>query len=46
MNEDLYFIDTNVVMYAAGKEHFYKLPCLKILNDIESGRIRAAVNTE
>ena len=40
------FIDVNVFMYAAGKPHEYKNPCEKIVDAIEKGKIRAAVDTE
>ena len=40
------FIDVNVFMYAAGKPHQYKDPCIQILSDIESGILSASVNTE
>jgi predicted nucleic acid-binding protein len=29
-----YFIDTNIIMYSAGKEHKFKEACLKILRDM------------
>ena len=40
------FIDVNVIMYAAGAPHPYKDPCVRILTDIENGRLNAAINTE
>jgi predicted nucleic acid-binding protein len=40
------FLDVNVFMYAAGTEHRYKDPCLLILEDLETGGIAAAINTE
>jgi len=33
-------------MYAAGKPHAYKNPCLHILKDVETQALLAAVNTE
>jgi len=43
---DVIFLDANVFMYAAGKPHTYKLPCVQILTDVEQGILRAAINTE
>ncbi|MBW2740444.1 MAG: type II toxin-antitoxin system VapC family toxin [Deltaproteobacteria bacterium] len=44
MNE--YFIDTNIFMYAAGKPHEFKQPCVDILSRIQSGELKAAIDTE
>lgn len=41
-----YFLDTNIFMYAAGKPHKYKQPCIEILSKTESGGINAIVDTE
>ncbi len=43
---DIIFLDTNIFMYAAGASHPYKEPCVRILSDIESGALVAAINTE
>lgn len=40
------FLDANVFMYAAGKPHPYKNPCLHILKDVETQTLPAVVNTE
>ena len=40
------FLDVNIFMYAAGKSHSYKNPCLHILKDIETQELIGAVNTE
>ncbi|MBI4743452.1 MAG: type II toxin-antitoxin system VapC family toxin [Actinobacteria bacterium] len=40
------FIDTNIIMYAAGKEHKYKNPCLNILKRISDGEIDAVSDSE
>jgi len=40
------FLDVNVFMYAAGKQHKYKTPCVKILTALENGDLEAVVNTE
>lgn len=34
---DPIFLDANIFMYAAGKEHRYKQPCIQISKAIESG---------
>lgn len=41
-----FFLDVNIFMYAAGKPHIYKAPCLKILTELEMGKFAAFVNTE
>ena len=49
MKDDLsesIFVDVNIFMYAAGKPHPYKNPCLQILSDIENDILSAVVNTE
>lgn len=49
MKEDtpeLAFIDVNVFMYAAGKPHPYKDPCIQILSDLENRFLSGLVNTE
>jgi uncharacterized protein len=43
---DTVFLDVNVFMYAAGKPHVYKNPCLHILKDVEQQALSVAVNTE
>jgi predicted nucleic acid-binding protein len=43
---DLFFIDTNILMYAVGTEHPLKQPCLRILEKISQGEIAAATDTE
>ncbi|MTI96023.1 MAG: type II toxin-antitoxin system VapC family toxin [Firmicutes bacterium] len=40
------FIDTNIPMYAAGKEHPCKTGCLEIMKAIACGEIQAYTNTE
>jgi len=45
MNET-YFLDSNIFMYAAGKDHVYKNPCLTILNGIEAHKLSAVINSE
>ncbi len=43
---EITFLDTNIFMYAAGAPHPYKGPCVRILSDVESGALVAAINTE
>lgn len=44
--EEPVFLDANIFMYAAGKPHTYKNPCLHILKDIETQELTGVVNTE
>jgi predicted nucleic acid-binding protein len=44
--EEPVFLDTNIFIYAAGKPHRYKNPCLHILKDIETQKLMGVVNTE
>lgn len=39
-------IDTNVFIYAAGREHPYKAPCLDLLRRVERGDIEANTDIE
>ena len=41
-----YYVDTNIIMYAAGKESIYKKICLKVLDDISSYENEYYINTE
>lgn len=40
------FLDVNVPMYAAGKEHPYKEPCAWVMTEIAEGRMEVAIDTE
>jgi uncharacterized protein len=40
------FIDTNIPMYAAGKEHHLKDGCVKILGAVASGDLEAYTDSE
>lgn len=42
----LYFLDANIIMYAAGKEHPYKKPCQNIISMINEEKILVVTNTE
>ncbi len=46
MDSSTVFLDVNVFMYAAGKPHAYKNPCLHILKDVETQALPAVINTE
>lgn len=39
-------IDTNVFIYAAGHEHPYKEPCLRILDRVQQGALEANTDVE
>jgi len=40
------FIDTCVLLYAAGRHHPYKEPCVALLEAVADRRIDAAINTD
>lgn len=40
------FLDTSVVMYAAGKKHEYKEPCVSVPEKIERHALEVAIDTE
>jgi len=40
------FLDVNIPMYAAGREHPYKEPCAWVMTEIAEGRIAAAIDAE
>lgn len=40
------FVDSNIFMYAAGKPHPLKEPCIRILRDIEKTILPAATSAE
>ena len=46
MSTPTVFLDVNVFMYAAGAPHPYKAACVRILADMETGALTAAINTE
>ncbi len=41
-----FFVDTNIPMYAAGKEHRYKRACQVIINALADGSIQGVTDTE
>lgn len=46
MNDASYFLDVNLPMYAAGKEHPYKESCIWVLTEIANGRLEAVIDAE
>ena len=46
MSDAPYFLDVNVPMYAAGKEHLYKESCVWVLTEIANGRLEVVISTE
>jgi len=40
------FLDTNVFIYAAGRESEFKAPCTQILADVVRGDLPAAIDSE
>lgn len=42
----MYFIDTNIFMYAAGTEHSNKIPSINLLHRIAAKEIDACINVE
>jgi predicted nucleic acid-binding protein len=40
------FVDANIFMYAAGRDHPYKVPCLHALELIEKGNLPAVADVE
>lgn len=41
-----YFLDVNIPMYAAGKDHFYKESCAWVLTEIANGRLNTVIDAE
>ena len=41
-----YFLDANIFMYAAGREHPLKAPCVAILRRVAQEEIVALTNAE
>jgi len=40
------FLDTNIPMYAAGRDHPAKVPCVSLLRRIANGEIDAVIDAE
>ncbi len=45
MKSEAFFIDTNIVMYAAGKEHPYKDACARVISRIAEGSFHKDTGT-
>ncbi len=45
-NREPYFLDTNIVMYAVGKDHPYKAPCRAVLARVERDEIDVVTSVE
>jgi len=43
---EIFFLDANIPMYAAGGEHVYKDACVWILSEITYGNLLTAISTE
>jgi predicted nucleic acid-binding protein len=41
-----YFLDSNIFMYAAGREHSFKAPCVAILRRVAREELEALTNAE
>ena len=46
MSREIFFLDVNVPMYAAGEDHPYKTSCVWLMTEIAEGRIPVAIDTE
>jgi len=46
LRAEQYFLDVNIVIYAAGKPSEYKEPCTKVLHNIRTGKLSVAIDTE
>ncbi len=46
MSEQPYFLDVNIVMYAAGQDHPYKEPCVAVMRLVASGALPVVIDSE
>jgi hypothetical protein len=46
MSKEVLFLDVNVPMYAAGKEHPYKASCVWLMTEIVERHIAVAIDTQ
>lgn len=46
MSGPLVFLDVNIPMYAAGKPHPYREPCIRLMRAIAEGQLEVAIDTE
>lgn len=40
------FLDANIFMYAAGREHAYKAPSVQLIHELSEGRLEAVTDAE
>lgn len=46
MNSETFFLDVNIAMYAAGKPHPLREPCVWVMAEVAQGRIDVAIDVE
>jgi predicted nucleic acid-binding protein len=46
MSQLLHFLDVNIPMYAAGKDHRSRAACVYVMQEIAEGRLIVAIDTE
>lgn len=46
MGSEILFVDTSVLIYAAGKRGDHKETCTRVLEKVEKGELRTAIDTE
>lgn len=46
MGREIFFLDVNVPMYAAGEGHSYETSCVWLMTEVAEGRIPVAIDTE
>jgi uncharacterized protein len=45
-NSNTYFLDTNIPIYAAGRKHLYKSPCVRIILAVGESELDAITDAE
>jgi hypothetical protein len=46
MSKPVYFVDANIIMYAVGAQHPFKMPCAQIITDIGNRLIDSVTSVE
>ena len=46
MNRPIFFLDANIPMYAAGRDHPYKAACVWLMQEVARDRLNVAIDTE
>jgi len=46
LKPEQYFLDVNIIIYAAGQSSEYKEPCTRVLHNMKSGNLSAVIDTE